>query len=397
MTDGRPLVVIVTDGPLAAWQAGQFGVSYYASLGLGMLCFDARPLLGGIATHRGDAAGVSYVSDLPTLFDRLDRASQVFFFSSYDFTDVRLRPLADGLKSRGVDWCLLRTGAIPVPIPPRSFGERVAFSWFQLRRLLRKLGPIILVKTLIARLMARLGPSTGSPFPPKYVLVDGLRSAAAVTYPDAVIIPGHSRDFEAVMQRGVRPAVQPEGICVFIDQNEPNHTDWPLQGIAKRDLPDERWYVDALLRCFELVENVTGLKVVVLPHPRFNYPNGYFGRFEVRRGDTSEAVAKARLVITHYSTAVAFAVMFHKPVLLLTAQVFKERMGGRVDRHITAFANELGCPVLSMDTPQAAPLSRWEEIDERKYASYRASYIEHPKASDESAWKTALRAMGYVF
>jgi hypothetical protein len=97
--------------------------------------------------------------------------------------------------------------------------------------------------------------------------------------------------------------------------------------------------VDALLDCFQVIEAATGLKVVVLPHPRFTYPAGSFGPFPVQRG-AMLAMSKLQLVVSHYSTALALPIKFHKPVLLLNAEIFRMRMGARSERQCLSDARQ---------------------------------------------------------
>jgi hypothetical protein len=390
MEDARILVVILMDGPISAWQASRFGIPYFLECGMDVVCFSARILLGTGSAEAGDVAGIAYISEVEPLCTLLDRARKVFVFSYFDLGDPVFVPVAAAFKRRKISWCWVRTGVIPAAFPPRSIQEWVASLLFRLRCLWRKRGFIGLLHTAWFRFSPHFA---GTPsFPPTFVLLEGLKSADR-SGGDAVVIPGHSRDMEVVITNGITGPTLPEDICVFIDQNEPRHSDWVLHGITRNDLPEEDWYVSALLRCFEVIEAETGLKVVVLPHPRASYPPGYFGRYEVRDGDTMMAVAKARLVVSHYSTALAFPVIFNKPVVLLTAEVFRKRMAGRSERQILAFAEELGATTMSMDSPDAISLRNWEILDGKKYANYRSNYIEYPGSPRESMWKTALDAM----
>lgn len=371
------LAVIVMEGSdISPWQQSQVGVPRFEALGVDVLIFDASPLA------RREQAGFA------GLEARIDQARAVMIFSYYDLRASRMQPLAQLLQVRNIPWTFVQTGIIPAPLPPRDMREKIAFALFQMRRMRRSLGIAGIVRTLLEKLTGAGAKENSHAF--KYALVDGLKSEASVAGSGARIIPGHSRDYENKLSRGVDADTSPEDVCVFIDTNEARHSDWLLQGVAESELPDDEQYVRHLLKTFELVEQVTGLKVVVVPHPRFTYPPERFGRFELRPGDTMRTVANAKLVLGHYSTALSFAVIFDKPIILLTDALFHDCMGGRIDRHIRAFAQAFGCHLVRMDAARPDDFQDWQAIDKRAYAQYRADWIQHPDNPPGSMWDLAV-------
>ena len=68
-----------------------------------------------------------------------------------------------------------------------------------------------------------------------------------------------------------------------------------------------------------------GLPVVIAAHPRAGYAQAgysgpdYFGGRTLVSGQTLPLIFDSALVLTHYSTAVNFAVMARKPLLLLAS------------------------------------------------------------------------------
>lgn len=391
MTKRPPLIVIAVDGKMSSWQFPQFGIPYFQSRGFEVFVFDAGALMNGRQVTADAEQGVTFDGSLEALARRMEAAVHVVFFSLYDLRNHKLAGLADLLISFGLPWIYVKTGTIPLPIPVRNLSEHFAFAAFQLRRSLRRFG-FLGTASLIAERVKSSSPDGGRrAYPPKYVLVDGLESEAGVMELNAIRIPAHSRDYENKVTRGIEPPSNPEDICVFIDTNEARHSDWFRQGVAESELPDDETYRLQLLDTFETIERATGLKVVVLPHPRFHYPPGRFGRFEVRPGDTMSAVAGAKLVLGHYSTALGVAVIFNKPIMLMTCAAFRRCMGGRIDRHIRGFAAQLGSPLVSMGALRDQDLANWHKVDSEKYTQYWAKWIEHPDAPPGSMWETALR------
>lgn len=393
-SEARGLAIVINDSPLSPWLANILGLLAFRRMDLEAVHFDTGRLLrpGSAEGRNRDEADI----DLQRLLELLVAPRPKYIFSSHDLSVVQLRPIREALKRNRVPWCRVVLGVIPGQVPPKGLRQRLSVFWFNVQRLSRKENPLSVaaevMRKLFARLMRRLGLHR-TDYPPAYLLLEGKAAAAAVSEPGATIIPGHSRDYETALSGGLLGRHGSEDFCVFLDANEPGACDWPVLGFARRDVVDEKWYLAALLKSFKVIEEATGLRVIVLAHPRYAYPPGRFGNHEVRTGETMEMVSRARLVLAHYSTAVSFAVIFNKPVVLLTAKPFDDLAAGWIGRYVANFQRALGCITLSMDEPDAGALRDWARIDKTRYAEYRDCYIKYPGSPDRSMWETATRVI----
>ncbi len=87
-----------------------------------------------------------------------------------------------------------------------------------------------------------------------------------------------------------------------------------------RDKPEE--YSQRRNKIFEKLEEHYGLPVVIAGHPHTDYRNADFGGREIIFDRTCELTAKAKFVIMQWSTAVSYAMLFRKPVMILMDDKF---------------------------------------------------------------------------
>lgn len=194
------------------------------------------------------------------------------------------------------------------------------------------------------------------------------------------IIPSHSYDY--VVWQTVAPLTSSDPYVVFLDQAYPDHPDF-VKVLGFNPFTRESYYprIESLLRH---VSDGFGMPVFIALHPRSSdaEPKPYQG-FQTFLGRTASLVKGARLVIAHDSTAVSFAVLGRKPLLLVEVDERSKRPYiGNVTRNVSAI---LGAPVIHMSDRTLLPLDKFA-VDESKYAHYEESYIRHPACNGIPLW-----------
>lgn len=201
----------------------------------------------------------------------------------------------------------------------------------------------------------------------------------------------HTMDYDIYM-RLMEIRIEPETQAVFIDQFLPYHPDAQAQkGCGKIDADT---YYECLRALFDRIESELNLEVVIAGHPRANYPQlgSVFGNRKIHYGDTAALIAKSRLVVAHYSTAIGFAVMFRKPMMILTSHDLSNFHPLR-ERIYETLSRELGVPLHCLDDPGAIDLSSPPAVDDGLYDRYIANYIKAPGSPPKYLWDTVLDAV----
>ena len=112
-----------------------------------------------------------------------------------------------------------------------------------------------------------------------------------------------------------------ENLIVYLDTGAPLFkADFLLSG-NKHPLTMKSWY-PALVDFFDVIENKTSKKVVIAAHPKHQFSNDmnhYFGNRDIVHNKTQELISQAALVLVTNSTAVSYAVMYSKPVIIIVS------------------------------------------------------------------------------
>ncbi len=200
------------------------------------------------------------------------------------------------------------------------------------------------------------------------------------------IRPVNSIDYGTFLlarQAGLK--VQDGPSCVLIDEGIADSRDFAYAGLKGLTAAE---YYPPVLAYLEKIERELGLKVVVAAHPKAD-PAGLgqaYGGREVVSGRTLETVAGASLVLAHWSTAVNFAVLCGKPLVLLKTRAMR---GKGLARLADAMGAALGARVEEAEEALAAPLAyKPADLPRTGYASYLGRYIKSPEAPEETVYET---------
>ena len=151
---------------------------------------------------------------------------------------------------------------------------------------------------------------------------------------------------------------------IFIDQNWPFHKDFDTWNA----LENSEKYFSELRNFFDYLENKTGKKVKVALHPRTKNNVGDYGKRELIKDDTGYLIYNSDLVIAHSSTAISFAVMMNKKILLLTSNQITPLM----DKMINNFSVTLNIPLLNISNKYK---SLKDFINKKNYPLYLDKFV----------------------
>lgn len=231
----------------------------------------------------------------------------------------------------------------------------------------------------------------------------GIPAAALVVYggeksktpnrfvgPDTSDVWAHAMDYETFLaERDPLPADRP--YAVFIDEYHPYHPDVIGMGGKHPTPPD--YYFDRLRKFFDRVEAELGIEVVIAACPRAEYDDKprVFGARRVEKFATAPLVSGATLVLAHRSTAIAFAIMFDKPVLQIAHRTSYEAPAQKP--YFDAFSEILGKPIRFIDDPASAELAGVLDIDRDAYDRYKRDYLKRPGSAEKPYWRIVLDAV----
>lgn len=196
-------------------------------------------------------------------------------------------------------------------------------------------------------------------------------------------IRAHSFDYDTYLASRDRPSVRDTPYAVFLDEDMPYHSDW-LHSSRNPPVSSEAYYA-SMNRHFRAFEREHGLPVVIAAHPRSDYasrPDCWDGRVPVY-GQTCDLVRDAAAVLCHESTSVSYAVLFRKPVALVTTA---ELAASFVQPAIDLLGRLLRTPVVDVDAG-GTPVSRSSlTVNESAFEQYAHAYIKMADTPQQYLW-----------
>lgn len=333
------------------------------------------------AVHDIDLHIAPTASDLAGLTPILKQADLIASIVGSGGPTTRNLPVLRWISRSGTPYMVFANAAFPGFnrfIGEKGKGHMRALDI--LKRLAKK--QISPVNSALARLpMSWLGVRS-----PDYAVFGGRQSRRAnrmVTGRSHAIF-AHSFDYQFF--QNLRETIgDVEDTAVFIDEFLPWHRDLAMRGQAA---PMEAEAYFAWLRgLFDRIERTHGLEVMIAACPRADYGDDcqLFGDRRIIFNATARCIGESRLVIAHRSTAIGYAVMFAKPVLLVAPTEVYNHINHRIP--IDAFGQSLGTDVQVANSPDEIDLESPFYFNEDAYDRYMEDYVKVPESPDLPMWQ----------
>lgn len=196
------------------------------------------------------------------------------------------------------------------------------------------------------------------------------------------IINAHAFDYDLFLEEEKSFTETYKGVdyAVMLDQYNPYHVDNIDSGAAV----DVNTYYTDLNNYFEIIEQNLGFDVVIAAHPSSHYENmeNPFGGRKIIFGKTMKLVKNSKLVLTHSSTSVNFAILYKKPLLILTSSDYSIRYKWQIN----ALAKSLSKIPVNIINCRNIP-DGCLEIDKNSYEEFFELYIKSPGTPEKYLWE----------
>jgi hypothetical protein len=193
------------------------------------------------------------------------------------------------------------------------------------------------------------------------------------------LIKGHSFDYSNYLisensSEGVVKNNEKNNISiVYLDSPSPKFSGDNKLTQKKVFLTVDHWY-PALNRFFDYLESRLKARVKISSHYKSDFRDDiktFQGR-EVKSNETLALVKNANLVITRLSTAISFAILLRKPVLLIYSdELLKD---GDAMQSMRTLSSLLGTQLVNINDLFHLSNNIWQ-VNETKYASYTNDFL----------------------
>lgn len=183
----------------------------------------------------------------------------------------------------------------------------------------------------------------------------------------------HSLDYDLYLESKSVPnpiRADPLPYLLFLDEDCVFHEDYKLLGM-KSPVTAENYYSEVNFMLANLGEQLDLLPIIqVHPSADRKLAKKYYN-FKLSNVETIHAVMNADLIVSHDSTALQFAVMCNKPVILLeTTEIIASDYYHPQIQH---FSKALGCSVMNLDDFSSE--IGFPRICKESYAEYMEDYV----------------------
>jgi hypothetical protein len=274
--------------------------------------------------------------------------------------------------------CLLEQGTLPLEL----FQEQAFYKKITLKRILEKYrgyGPFSIIKSAIHAFHEKRRPESD------YQLVSGTSS---LPHKNSCTINtqkiwAHAFDYNLFLQ--LQGQNRKKNTIVFIDTgltgSNPDFSMFNAKAFATKE--NHRISMD---RVFSTLEKHFSASIIIAGHPKVNYEKEPhpFGQREVYIGKTSELIRDCRIVVSNGSTADNLAVLWRKPLLLITTN---EIEGSVQKSFLNATADLLGTQTINAD--DCLDNIDWSSISQKpitNYDNFRNKLIKKDGTPEKNSW-----------
>ncbi len=391
--------------PITQCEVENWGFAYLRSEGFDVQVYDLTFLLNKEAILKNPVDSkikenyIHEINSYKELYLKLQETPPRTIFLDYivHISDITFQTakLFRMLKKFNVRYCIVYSGALPQSnIKDKTTKVNMlinrikqVFDWHKLKNY---------ISGRVTRYLRKY--TNIYPLPDKLFITIGSDAANrySKTYPRMKnrLVPINSYDYDNYLKYiNNNPSVNEntEKLCVFIDEGATHHPDFAIVG--EEPLQEES-YFHSMNRLFDIIELKTGLKVIIAAHPRSSYeamPEVFGGR-EIIKGKTIDLVAKSSMVVTHFSTAVSYAVLFTKPIMVVKT---REMINTGLAKSVDVMAESLGLVAIDIDNIDL--LNRYNfnynNWPTKKYHNYIKKYIISEASIGLSTWQIVIREL----
>ncbi len=386
-------ITYILSHPLVARDYRRYGIKYMQELGVNLTVIDAFNLFfnessrNTLETQTNEIDGVVIVASLKHLFSEFSgsRANMVIMTTPVDSVFYRIVRF---LNNKNIPIATISAGAIPSP-------DKGRVNYY-----IKKIFTVRGCKVIFKRIDMILAQSSlaSSKLYIDWFFYGGrasIQRAPQIMKLAKRVKSLHALDYDLYLTGDSKRVINGKYI-LFLDQYIPHHPDiLLLKGENTASLKQITQYYNELNTFLTFLEELYQCEVVVAAHPRSDYVDKdrrHFGRRVIHKS-TAALVRDTQLCVTFNSTAVNFAVIYQKPILLMHSQLIDKLVGISYGYKMSVkLSSELGQKLIRIDSDFSSDFVR-PSVSSVHYHNYKKNYIKEEGTSETFFWNAVLKAV----
>jgi hypothetical protein len=210
-------------------------------------------------------------------------------------------------------------------------------------------------------------------------------------------IYSHSKDYENFFFNKTK-SIQKKKYALFLDENiffHPDNIQW--NEYYRKNLFDyyRPIYFRILNNFFDQLEEKLGSEVIIAGHPKGpadSISGNFYNKRKIIKNKTQELVCGSRLVLTHSSMSVSYAMFAKKPIAFLNSPILLP-LG--IFTRVLSFALESSAPSILLEDKKIN-FNNLLNNDKIKYQEFIKKYFKSSKSNiKESIWDSLNKGLNY--
>ena len=193
------------------------------------------------------------------------------------------------------------------------------------------------------------------------------------------LIYGHCQDYSnAYLKLKKNPSITSSNYSTLLDAAEPMYSSDYNFAKRKLYLTSEIWY-PTLCNFFKKIEDkfTTTIKIAGHYKSKHNFNKNCFDNREVYYNQTFDLVQNSNFILTRYSSAISYAILFKKPIIFIYSnQLLNDKIAMN---HIFGFSNILGTTPINIDN-LPNDLNPYLLVNEDLYINYEFQFLSSNKS-----------------
>lgn len=200
------------------------------------------------------------------------------------------------------------------------------------------------------------------------------------------IILAHSFDYNRYLdKKGTKKnnLLPYKNYAVFIDEGVTGHPDYEYLNL--KTYCNKKVYFDELNRFFLYIEKKLNLRVYIAGHPKIKYSkkDNLFNR-KLYINDTMRLIKNSKIVFSHMSTSINFAVIFKKPIFFLDSNNYNLILRNQIKLHSSYLKSKL---INLSSNSYDNYFSNSLKINKTSYDRYMSNFITYNTKDKRTSWQ----------
>jgi hypothetical protein len=191
----------------------------------------------------------------------------------------------------------------------------------------------------------------------------------------------NSFDYSSFLRNShLKKRIIKNNFVVFLDSGGPYFKTDRYLSNSKAAFTSKKWYPQ-LRSFFKFIEKELSCSVVIAAHPKHIYDEKIkhlLGNREIYSDCTQHLIKDCLGVVTLNSTAVSYAVLYNKPVTVVSSdEIICD--ANILQCNVETLSNEMGCRLVNINLPFENESYIFNSINKHKYLRYKLKYLSSRK------------------